>query len=86
MDKRTTFSLDEQTIIRLKKLAPVWHVSQAEVVRRAVELAENEVDRHKNNKIETLFRYLEKKALKAEKADAYLGEVVENWSDWGRDR
>jgi predicted DNA-binding protein len=38
MNQRTTFSLDEITLKRIKTLAARWSVSQAEVVRRAIEL------------------------------------------------
>ena len=40
MTHRTTFALDESTAQRLKRLATLWQVSQAEVVRRSVEKAE----------------------------------------------
>lgn len=40
MTHRTTFALDETTAHRLKRLAARWKVSQAEVVRRSVEKAE----------------------------------------------
>jgi hypothetical protein len=40
MIHRTTFALDEVTALRLKRLATHWKVSQAEVVRRSVEQAE----------------------------------------------
>jgi hypothetical protein len=40
MSYRTTFALDRATADRLKRLASVWQVSQAEVVRRAVAQAE----------------------------------------------
>lgn len=40
MTHRTTFALDEATALRLKRLAARWEVSQAEVVRRSVEKAE----------------------------------------------
>lgn len=40
MTHRTTFALDEATARRLKRLAAHWNVSQAEVVRRSVEKAE----------------------------------------------
>jgi predicted transcriptional regulator len=40
MTHRTTFALDEATAQRLKRLASRWKVSQAEVVRRSVEQAE----------------------------------------------
>jgi len=42
MTHRTTFALDETTAQRLKRLARRWNVSQAEVVRRAVDQAEKE--------------------------------------------
>ena len=41
MTHRTTFALDETTARRLKRLAARWQVSQAEVVRRSLEQAEN---------------------------------------------
>lgn len=37
---RTTFALDEVTAGHLQKLASLWQVSQAEVIRRAVAKAE----------------------------------------------
>ena len=40
MTHRTTFALDDLTARRLKRLAARWNVSQAEVVRRSVEKAE----------------------------------------------
>ena len=41
MTHRTTFALDEATMARIKNLAALWKVSQAEVVRRAVSLAQS---------------------------------------------
>jgi predicted transcriptional regulator len=40
MTHPTTFALDEPTARRLKRLAARWQVSQAEVVRRSLEQAE----------------------------------------------
>jgi hypothetical protein len=40
MTHRTTFALDGTTTSRLKRLASIWQVSQAEVVRRSVLLAD----------------------------------------------
>lgn len=40
MTHRTTFALDRVTAKRLRRLAGLWKVSQAEVVRRAVAQAE----------------------------------------------
>ncbi len=39
MTHRTTFALDEGTARRIKSLAKLWNISQAEVVRRAISLA-----------------------------------------------
>jgi hypothetical protein len=43
MIHKTTFALDEATALRLKRLAARWKVSQAEVVRRSVEQAEQQL-------------------------------------------
>jgi hypothetical protein len=40
MTHRTTFALDGTTASRLRRLAAIWQVSQAEVVRRSVHLAD----------------------------------------------
>ena len=40
MTHRATFALDDATTDRIKSLSKLWKVSQAEVVRRAVSLAE----------------------------------------------
>jgi len=39
MSVRSTYALDEQTAQRIRHLARVWGVLQAEVIRRSVELA-----------------------------------------------
>jgi len=39
MTVRSTYALDEATAQRIRELAEVWHVSQAEVVRRSVQQA-----------------------------------------------
>jgi hypothetical protein len=41
MTHRTTFALDGATMTRIKNLAALWKVSQAEVVRRAVAIAQS---------------------------------------------
>jgi hypothetical protein len=43
MIHKTNFALDEATALRLKRLAARWKVSQAEVVRRSVEQAEQQL-------------------------------------------
>ena len=85
MNRRTTFALDEETIRRLKKLASLWQVSQAEVVRKAVEKAEKDLGKKTTDKIERLRSYHDKKSLDVDTVDTYLDEVAENRAVWGRD-
>jgi hypothetical protein len=84
MEHRTSFALDEATIIRLRKLAGIWHISQAEVVRRAIEKAEAEATSRTDAALERLGSYHERGGLDSCKATTYLEEVAENRADWGR--
>jgi predicted transcriptional regulator len=84
MEHRTTFALDAETIRRLKKLAAAWHVSQAEVVRRALERTEAECDATGDLPLRRLGEYHRQGGLAAEEAAKYLSEVSEQRSDWGR--
>jgi len=84
MDRRTTFTLDEATTQRLKRLALQWGVSQAEVVRRSIEQAER-LDREKREEVaERLVTYYKDGGLSQDKAEQYLREVSDNRSEWGR--
>ncbi|MCK5153548.1 MAG: hypothetical protein KAQ93_04250 [Spirochaetales bacterium] len=85
MNRRTTFALDEETILRLRKLAAIWHVSQAEVVRKAIKKAESEFNTGNKDKLDLLRQYHEREEMKIEVADTYLDEVAENRSSWGRE-
>ncbi|MCK5675360.1 MAG: hypothetical protein KAH95_18400 [Spirochaetales bacterium] len=85
MNRRTTFALDEETILRLKKLAAIWHVSQAEVVRKAIKRAEREFNTGNRDKLDLLRQFHERDEIKIEVADTYLDEVAENRSSWGRE-
>jgi hypothetical protein len=40
MTHRASFALDSRAISRLKKLSTIWQTSQAEVIRRSLEIAE----------------------------------------------
>jgi hypothetical protein len=70
MNKRATYALDEETIQRIKELAALMHVSQAEVVRRAVAPAEE--------KLKRLESYHQRGGLTEQKAEEYLDEVRDN--------
>ena len=79
---RTSFALDEQTMERLRRLSARWNVSQAEVVRRAVEIAENQ-DRNAGSEVrEQLQSYRASGRMKPDEADAYLAEVREDRRQW----
>lgn len=86
MEHRTSFALDETTILRLRRLAGIWHVSQAEVVRRAIEKAETEAKAETDAALGRLRSYLAHGGIGQDKANAYLDEVAENRADRGRDR
>jgi len=86
MEHRTSFALDEITILRLRRLSEVWHVSQAEVVRRAIEKAEAEAKAETDAALGRLRSYHARGGLDAGAASANLAEVAESRADWGRDR
>lgn len=84
MAHRTTFALDDITIRRLKTLAKTWRVSQAEVVRRAIERAEREHNDSTPDPIERLNEFHKKGGLDYKQSVDYLAEVAENRAEWGR--
>jgi hypothetical protein len=85
MEHRTTFALDEVTIQKMRHLAKSWKVSQAEVVRRAIEQADRQAVREKTQIIDRLAAYHQQGSLSASQAKTYLEEVAENRAEWGRD-
>jgi hypothetical protein len=84
MQHRTTFALDEATILRLKILASTWKVSQAEVVRRSVEQAERTLTEAKKEPLEKLENYYFSGGLDEIAGNTYLDEVAENRAEWAR--
>ena len=82
MTYRTTFALDGSTERRLKQLAAYWDVSQAEVVRRAVELVEKQT--RATEGAGSLLRQLHETGdlLAREAAEEYLAEVREDRESW----
>jgi len=83
MTHRTTFSLDDQAISRLKTLSRRWNVSQAEVVRRALEAADHIP--HESTALANLKAYHQTGGLDADSANSFLGEWSEARNDWGRE-
>ena len=61
------------------------NVSQAEVVRQAVKHLAEKNDQDAASLQERLRRYRASRRIAAEDADAYLEEVAEDRSRWGRD-
>jgi len=83
---RTSFALDDATSDRLRRLARRWGVSQAEVVRRAVKLAADQVEAGGNTVRERLRAYRKSNRVGHDVADAYLKQVAEDRARWGRDQ
>ncbi len=81
---RTSFALDEPTIRKMRRLAGRWRVSQAEVLRRAIDLAEAKDAQESAARIERLRGYHLRGGLNVGAAASYLGEVAESRADWGR--
>lgn len=83
MSYRTTFALDRVTAKTLKRLAGVWRVSQAEVVRRAVAQADMAAVAAKPNPV-ALLRDLHAAGdgLDAKQAEAYLTDVRKTRGLW----
>lgn len=80
---RTTFALDQSTADRLKRLSLRWQVSQAEVVRRAVEQAEAQANASDPNPLSRLRQLREAgQSLTLEAADAYMCEVYQDRRNW----
>ncbi|MFP3960344.1 MAG: ribbon-helix-helix protein, CopG family [Spirochaetaceae bacterium] len=82
---RTSFALDATTIERLRVLSRRWNVSQAEVIRRAIELAAERAELHDNAVRERLAEYRAQGRLDSRDADGYLRQVAEDRAEWGRD-
>lgn len=81
MTERCTFALDEMTTSRIRRLAASWKVSQAEVIRRVVALAESPPA--KPDPAEMLKKLLQSgEGLTASSAKAYLTEVRADRKQW----
>jgi hypothetical protein len=84
MTHRTTFALDEATMARIKNLSALWKVSQAEVVRRAVSLAQSPAPASSPKVgFEKFLR--SGNGLDSRMAGQYLEEVREDRQMWRRE-
>jgi len=82
MTHRTTFALDQETAGRLRRLSASWQVSQAEVVRRALALAET--SGQQSGDAASLLRELHDSGggLVRESAEDYLSAVQADRKRW----
>ena len=82
MTHRTTFALDQETAARLRRLSASWEVSQAEVVRRALALAETSSSGHADPA--SLLKQLHESGscLARDVADQYLAQVHADRDAW----
>jgi hypothetical protein len=81
---RTSFALDTATAERLKRLSRAWDVSQAEVVRRAVRLAEQQLVSQNLSVAERLERYRAGNRISRRDAEEYLEQVADDRAEWSR--
>ena len=83
MTHRTTFALDAATARRLRRLAKLWNVSQAEMVRRSVERSEQTAQAAKRDPV-SLLRELHARGGGIEKAqaDRWIAETREDRKSW----
>ncbi len=81
---RTSFALDNDTADRLRRLSRRWNVSQAEVVRRAVKIAEDQADAEGLSVAERLEAYRAEQRVDPHEADRYLERVSRDRAEWGR--
>jgi predicted transcriptional regulator len=85
MTHRTTFTLDVETIRRLKRLAARWDVSQAEVVRRAIAQAEAQPQSDRSDPVSMLRQLQESgECIDSKRADLYLSQIYVDRKRWRR--
>ncbi len=82
MTHRTTFALDDATAQRLKRLANRWRVSQAEVVRRSVEQAEEADETTQPDPLSLLKAYHAKGGLDKNRAQQWMKEIQDDRKRW----
>ncbi len=81
-DHRTTFALDQDTAQRLRRLAGLWRVSQAEVVRRAVAMAAERAEKPVDPAAGLRDLRRGGRLLVRETAEGYLAELAADRGDW----
>ena len=83
MTLKSTFTLDKDTNEAIRNLALNWKVSQAEVVRKSIQLAMNEATIQKTRTPLAILASLEKKKKASPKEIAAFKKIVEeNKKGW----
>ncbi len=83
MTLKSTFTLDRDTNEAIRNLALNWKVSQAEVVRKSIQIAMNEVSANKARSPLAILASLEKKKKASPKEIAAFKKIVEeNKKGW----
>ncbi|MBK6607470.1 MAG: hypothetical protein IPG24_18810 [Leptospiraceae bacterium] len=83
MTLKSTFTLDKDTNEAIRSLALNWNVSQAEVVRKSIQIAMNEVAANKARSPLAILTSLEKKKKATPKEIANFKKVAqENKEGW----
>jgi hypothetical protein len=82
MTHRTTFALDQETAMRLRRLAAAWQVSQAEVVRRSVAMAETAGPQSEDAASLLTRLHNSGEGLVRESAEQYLSVAREDRQAW----
>lgn len=83
MTHRTTFALDDSTARRLKRLAKLWNVSQAEVVRRSVERSEQTAQAAQPDPVALLHAlHARGGGIGKAQADRWIAETYEDRKKW----
>jgi hypothetical protein len=85
MKYRTTYALDELTVTSIKRLATLWSVSQAEVVRRAVAMADEKSNAESDRSAGLLALRESGELLVREQAEEYLVQVRDQRQQWRGD-
>ncbi len=78
MTLKSTFTLDKNTTEAIRNLALNWKVSQAEVVRKSIQLAMNEAAIQKTRTPLAILASLEKKKKTTPKEIAAFKKIVES--------
>lgn len=83
MTLKSTFTLDRDTNEAIRSLALNWKVSQAEVVRKSIQIAMKEADANKARSPLAILASLEKKKkITAKEIAAFKKIVEENKKGW----